>query len=141
MLFSFPEPGRPGQGTRNMMNFPFILEYALNLTETRDQAEEITGGNSTEGADTMADDVKNEVLALVLPDNTSFASAAWFYKSQATCAPNVTLATGLSDESLKGWEDYMEFCVGVAPNPTDEGWNARVDLWNKTLIALSASLC
>lgn len=120
------------------MNFPFVLQYALNLTETHDRAVAIVGANSTDGADTMADVVKNEVLKLVLLDDLSFATGAWYYKSQENCALNGTLAEGLKGESKGGWEEYMEFCVGVAPAPEDAGWVARENLWSKTLEVLSA---
>ena len=81
-------PGRPGQGTRNMMNAPFIKEYveSLKLTPTASEADN---------------------LALVLDDKYSFASAMWFYSAKCTDAVKAKVKEG----SLAGYTAYIKECV------------------------------
>jgi hypothetical protein len=103
----FPAPGNPGQGTRNLMNFPFIYQYALNTTSTAAQAQQIVADPSTATPDQM-----NAVLALVLPDELSFASGAWFLKeSGGGCTDDIV--QGLQAATLSGWQNYITTCVGT----------------------------
>jgi len=107
----FPAPGRPGQGTRDLMEFPFILAYALDTPSTAANATALVGTNATPSNDTM-----NAVLALVLPDDLSFASAAWFYKRSGSnhtgCSDDIV--QGLQAGTEAGWEAYTTGCVGTA---------------------------
>ncbi|KAK3301180.1 uncharacterized protein B0H64DRAFT_438278 [Chaetomium fimeti] len=84
-------PGRPGQGTANMMMADFTKEYATELFG----AEKVTGKSP------------DEILAMLMPDEYNFGSAAWFLMTK--CADvRETLKAG-TDE---GWSAYNE-CIGV----------------------------
>ncbi|TDL26004.1 hypothetical protein BD410DRAFT_560618 [Rickenella mellea] len=100
----FPPPGKPGQGTRNLMTFPFIMKYAQNTTATAAKADALSPNPAT------ADDAtKNAVLALMLPDDLSFASASWFYTNQC----DQSIVQGLQSATESGWENYITECVGT----------------------------
>ncbi|KAJ7624142.1 hypothetical protein B0H17DRAFT_963938 [Mycena rosella] len=66
----------PVQWTRNLMTFPFILQYALDTPSVAAQAQALVGATAV---DAVAPDTRNAVRALVLPDPLSVASAMWFY--------------------------------------------------------------
>ena len=68
----------------------------------------------------------NSIRALVLVDQYSFASAAWFLTTQ--CGPSVR--TGLQSGSLAGWQAYISGCVGTTP--TDD----RMAYWTRAKTAL-----
>ncbi|KAH6845176.1 hypothetical protein B0I37DRAFT_355673 [Chaetomium sp. MPI-CAGE-AT-0009] len=95
-------PGRPGQGTANMMMAEFTAEYATELFG----AEKVTGKSP------------DEILAMVTPDEHNFGSAAWFLKTK--CADvRETLKTG----SDAGWTAYNK-CIGV-----DGSLPERMEYW------------
>jgi hypothetical protein len=98
----FPEPGRPGQGTRNMQMFDFNYEFAMSKPELASQVP-------TGDASAFTDEQKNQVLALVMPDEYSFESAAWFLKTK--CEPAVL--DQLASDPDAGFLTYMNDCVGV----------------------------
>lgn len=75
-------------------------------------------------ADVPSDDQKNAIRATVLGDELSFASAAWFLRTQ--CASNVAQALQAANED--GFNTYMS-CVGVQ-DP------ARLALYQATLTAM-----
>lgn len=123
----FPAPGRPGQGTRNMMMFPFIYQYAVATPSTQAQAQQIVpNGSDLSG---VSDDNQTNVRKLVLGDELSFASGSWFYKTN--CKSN-EIAPGLQAETVEGWSAYITQCVGTTVTPD------RQALWNTTLSALKA---
>jgi hypothetical protein len=64
----------------------------------------------------------NAVRALVLPDQLSFASAAWFLVTQ--CPPEVR--TQLQTGSDAGWAAYITTCLGTEPGPRQAYWQAAV---------------
>jgi hypothetical protein len=97
-------PGRAGQGTRNMQMANFNLQYARSIPELADKANAITTG----GTDGLSPDQLNAILNLVLPDQYSFASAAWFLTSQ--CGP--TVRAELEAATDAGYKGYM-VCVGT----------------------------
>ncbi|KAJ3866090.1 hypothetical protein EV359DRAFT_72010 [Lentinula novae-zelandiae] len=93
-------PGNPGQGTRNLMEFPSV---------------------------NLPDETKNIIRAVVLGDGLSFASAMWFYtQSRATqlgqpgqgCLKLPGMVQGLQAQTQAGWENYITNCVGTTV--TDE---------------------
>jgi hypothetical protein len=98
-------PGRPGQGTRNMQMPQYNLLYARSIPELAPMANAITTGS----ADSLSTDQLNSLLALVLPDQYSWASAAWFLTSQ--CNPSV--ASGLESATDAAYSAYLS-CVGTA---------------------------
>ncbi|KAL5325874.1 hypothetical protein ACEPPN_007008 [Leptodophora sp. 'Broadleaf-Isolate-01'] len=97
-------PGRPGQGTRNMQMANYNLQYALSIPELAPKVSAITTSSSVDG---LSDDKLNAIRALVLPDEYSWASGAWFLKTQ--CA---SIRSALQTGSQAGFEAYMG-CLGV----------------------------
>jgi hypothetical protein len=129
----FPAPGRPGQGTRNLMMYPFVLDYALDTPSVAAQAQVVSQGKN--GTDpTVSDDTKNAVLALVLVDDLSFASAMWFYKrsgpQKTGCAANATIVQGLQSQTRAGWELFITSCIFTTV--TDD----RASVWENAIAAL-----
>ncbi|KAM0286968.1 hypothetical protein ACHAQH_000652 [Verticillium albo-atrum] len=114
----FPAPGRPGQGTRNLQMINFNLAYALDIPDLQKEAEGIAAGA---GADSLTDEQKNKILDLVLPDEYSWASAAWFLTTQCDAGVRTALQTG----SREGLDKYLSECVGT--EVTDD----RVAYWQR----------
>jgi hypothetical protein len=108
--FNTQQAGNPGQGTRNMQNAPFNVQFAQSVPQLAPQLAAIGTSNV------------NAVRALVLPDEFSFASAAWFLTSQ--CSPQVR--TALQTGSQDGWAQYITQCVGTEPGPRQAYWQAAV---------------
>jgi len=130
--FDRNQAGNPGQGTRNEMNFPFIYQYALDTPSTKDAALKLV----PDGTDltTVSDSTKNDVLALMLPDDLSFASAAWFLKRSAATGGtgcDQTIIDGLQAATEEGWEAYITGCVGTTV--TDD----RKKVYDAALAALA----
>lgn len=99
-------PGRPGQGTRNMQMLDFNKEYATSLFG----AEKATAASGTDG-----------VLGLVLGDEASFGSAAWFLNTKCPAS----IKAGLADGSSAGWIAYLTDCVGTEHTADrDVAWTA-----------------
>ncbi|KAF7514214.1 hypothetical protein GJ744_004539 [Endocarpon pusillum] len=103
--------GHVGQGTRNMQSGEYNLKYAQSIPMLREPLEEI--GTSDLG----------EVLKLVLPDEFSFNSAAWFLRTQ--CSPDIQ--EGLKNGGEEGWAKYIKECVGTDPEPRKADWQAAVN--------------
>ena len=108
-------PGRPGQGTRCMMMPNFVREYVASIPELAPQAI---------GKDDVA------VLALVLPDEYSFASASWFYSAHCTEAVKQGVQTG----SKSGWSDFLTECVGTTVDESREVY------WTRAMQALGVPI-
>jgi hypothetical protein len=88
----FPEPGRPGQGTRCMMMPPFVAEYATQLV----------GADKVQAAGEPA-----KVLALVNGDDEgSFGGGAWFMK--AKCG---NLIDQFASSPNAAWASFITSCV------------------------------
>jgi hypothetical protein len=111
----FPAPGRPGQGTRNMQMANYNLLYAKSIPELASPLSTITTASST---DALSDDQLNAIRALVLPDQYSFGSAAWFLTSQCNQTRSQLQAGGQA-----GYEAYLS-CVGVSATA------ARLAYWD-----------
>ncbi len=109
--FNTNRAGVTGQGTRNMQSGKLNLKYARALPELASQLA------ATGTADL------NAVRALVLPDQFSFGSAAWFLTSQCTQDDRAQLQTG----TQAGWAQYITSCVSVAPGPRQAYWQAAVN--------------
>ncbi|KAF5337667.1 hypothetical protein D9758_013022 [Tetrapyrgos nigripes] len=129
----FPPPGRPGQGTRNLMQFPFVYQYAVDNANTSSQALSLVPNNTTD-LDSVSDDTKNAVRKLVLGDQLSFSSAMWFYtqsgKNKTGCTHIDGMVEGLQVRTVAGWENYITQCIGTTV--TDD----RQKVWEQTLKAL-----
>lgn len=120
----FPTPGRPGQGTRNLQMPKYNLLYALAIPELKDKATEIAGG-VTDGA-SLSDDKKNAILDLVLPDDYTWGSGAWFLATQCGQDVRDSLAAG----TVKGFTLYMD-CIGTSA--TED----RVEYWTRAKAAFN----
>ncbi|KAI1627345.1 hypothetical protein EDD37DRAFT_677238 [Exophiala viscosa] len=112
----YPAPGRPGQGTRNMMMPNYVLEYASSIDTLSTQVDAAGG------------DV-GRILALVQPDEYSFASAAWYYSTQ--CGEGVK--ESVRHEGLTGWQAFVSECVVTTVNGEREAY------WTRACEALGVS--
>ncbi|KAJ1873474.1 hypothetical protein LPJ57_004935 [Coemansia sp. RSA 486] len=111
----YPAPGSPGQGTRSMMMWDFVQNYATFLYA--DKAESLLKGSTG----VVDDDTQNAVRDLVLNDNDSFGSGFWFLTEQA---PTYNQADKLKAGSLEDFKDYIE-------NGINTDWDvARGDRWS-----------
>ncbi|OTA91268.1 hypothetical protein M434DRAFT_76505 [Hypoxylon sp. CO27-5] len=113
-------PGRPGQGTCNMQQFPFNLEYAKSIPEL---AVKVNGVDEN-----VSDEKKNEILALVTPDEYNFGSGAWYFTKHCTADVQNALKAGTD----AGFEAYMG-CVGVQLDKD------RKDYWDRAKAAFGLS--
>ena len=77
---------------RRSLQQQFISEYATELF----------------GADKVTGKSPDAVLALVMPDEPNFGSAAWFLTRKCTADVRSSLATGTD----AGWVAYNQ-CIGV----------------------------
>lgn len=102
----FPSPGRPGQGTRNMQMPDNNLLYAKSIPALKDSLAKITTADSISGLST---DQLNAIRALVLPDEYSWASAAWYLTTNAKCVAARPAIQAGGDNGLKAYAS----CVGV----------------------------
>ena len=103
----------------------FNLKYALDVPELRESALAIIGGNATADGDELSDEDKDKVLALVMPDKYSFASAAWFLTTQC----EASVREGLAKDGDDGYEAYLTECIGV------EAGEDRLEHWATTKAA------
>ncbi|KAI1137890.1 hypothetical protein F5Y05DRAFT_65169 [Hypoxylon sp. FL0543] len=113
-------PGRPGQGTSNMQQFPFNLEYAKSIPEL---ADKVNGVDQN-----VPDDKKNEVLALVTPDEYNFGSGPWYFTKH--CSTDVQNALKAGTDA--GFQAYMG-CVGVVAGED------RLAYWDRAKTAFGLS--
>ncbi|OLN88728.1 hypothetical protein CCHL11_01966 [Colletotrichum chlorophyti] len=125
----FPAPGRPGQGTRNLQFPKYNLLYALDNPELKDKALEIVGGDVSVDGNDLPDDKKAAILDLVLPDDYSWGSAAWYYRKYCNQLTRDELAKG----TIRGYTLYMEECIGTT---FDEG---RLAYWQRAKAAFNLS--
>lgn len=86
-------PGRPGQGTKSMLMFAHLYNFAKSFPELQGAvAQNSPGGKLAEvnyaNADSMfSDSAKNAIRALVLGDAYTFKGGPWYLTSypSATC--------------------------------------------------------
>lgn len=99
------------------MTFPFVAKYALETPEVAGQVVSIAPGISANAPPDQLNqtpaETMNAVRALVLRDDLSFASAAWFLRTK--CTPDI--ATGLASATTDAWGKYMTVCVGTTDVP------------------------
>ncbi|KAJ2744327.1 hypothetical protein GGI20_003054 [Coemansia sp. BCRC 34301] len=105
-------PGRPGQGTRAMLMYNFVEQYAQALHPA--EATQALGGG-------MSNETQNNVRALVLNDNDSFGSGFWYL---VTKAPGYHAKPDrLRDGNVDDFKDYIVNGVGA-------GWDSsRQTIW------------
>lgn len=116
----FPAPGRPGQGTRNLQMANYNLEYALSIPALKSQAQALAPAGTTTG---LTDDTLNSILALVLPDEYAWASAAWFLTTQCDASVRTQLQSG----GQAGWENYLTACVGTSATSDRQAYWTRAN--------------
>ncbi|KAL4793509.1 hypothetical protein BDV19DRAFT_366572 [Aspergillus venezuelensis] len=96
----YPEPGNPGQGTRNMQSPTFNQEYGASFPEIADRIAE-------------AGDDLTTMLDIILEDPVrDFGSGAWFLVNHCPEQYRTPLQTG----SEEGWRGFIENCVETAAN-------------------------
>ena len=108
-------PGTPGQGTRCMISPAFVKRYVASIPALASSAA------STSDPAAMLD--------LVLSDQYSFASAAWFLTTQCSQEVRAQLQTG----SDAGWEAFIQQCVQTSLT------DARRAYWKKAVAALGVA--
>jgi len=118
-------PGRPGQGTKAMLNFPFIYAYAMAQPELSAQVVQLSGGVTldTSNLDSVSPDTQMAIRSLVLPDNYTFGAASYYLKTNCP-------ATGdeLSSGGLPAYQTYISTCVGTEFTPDRQAkWCAAVN--------------
>lgn len=115
-------PGRPGQGTKCMLMFPHLYNFALSFPELKPEVlklsppEAQTSGVTYNNYESLFPniDTRNKIRELVLPDKYTFKCAPWVLTSYsgATC-DKTTLNSGL-DGFVKTMEPPC-FSVDVTP--------------------------
>jgi hypothetical protein len=100
-----------------MMTFPFIAKYALETPDVAGKvasiAPGINGDMTFDQLNQTPANVMNKVRALVLRDNLSFASAAWFLRTK--CSPDIS--RGLAGATAAAWSEYMSVCINTSDAP------------------------
>ncbi len=117
----FPAPGRPGAGTRSMLTPPYVLDYVKSIPALASQ----TSATTTSG---LSDDELNTIRALVLPDEYTWGSAAWYLTSQCSSSIRTQLQAG----GQAGFEAYLG-CLGVSAT------SDRLAYWNRANTAFGIS--
>ena len=111
------------------MTFPFIAKYALETPDVAPKvasiAPGINAGMTFDQLNQTPPDTMNAVRALVLRDDLSFASAAWFLRTK--CSPDI--ATGLAGATAAAWSRYMTACLFTGDDP------ARLEGYRRALRA------
>jgi len=102
----------------------YNLLYARSIPALATQLSAITTASTISG---LSDDQLNAIRALVLPDEYSWASAAWFLTTQCSTVRSALQAGGQS-----GYDAYLA-CIGVSP--TDD----RLAYWTRANAALGIS--
>lgn len=120
-------PGNPGQGTRNMQMPNYNLEYAQSIPALSSQLSAITTANSISG---LSNDQLNAIRALVLPDEYTWASGAWFLTTK--CA---SIRSALQAGGQAGYEAYLG-CIGAT---SQDEQAARLAYWNSANAAFGIS--
>jgi hypothetical protein len=105
------QQGHVGQGTYNMQSGEYNLKYAQSIPVLREQ---LAASGTTD---------LNTVRNLVLADEFSFASGAWFLVTQCSAEVRQQLQMG----SEEGWAQYISQCVGTEPEPRKAYWQAAVN--------------
>ncbi|KAI2635069.1 hypothetical protein GGS21DRAFT_91151 [Xylaria nigripes] len=112
-------PGRPGQGTSNMQMINFNVEFAESIPELLSAITQL-------GSIDSSDQMKNQLLDLVIDDKFNFRSGPWFLTSQCSKA----VVDELASASDKAFADYMA-CVGTTLTPE------RTAYWTRAKTALN----
>ena len=116
-------PGRPGQGTKCMLMPPHLYNFAISFPELKPQVESLSPSAAKDGVtygnyDALfsEDTTRNQIRALVLPNEYTFKCATWFMTSYTA----VTCDKTVLDEGLSGFKKTMKSCFGVDVDVTPE---------------------
>ncbi|ORX71851.1 hypothetical protein DL89DRAFT_291139 [Linderina pennispora] len=111
----FPDPGRPGQGTRSMLMYNFIEEYAKYLYADKAHALLESSGSSP----------------LVLGDDDSFGSGFWFLAHEASSYYN-------NPDKLRDgqWQDFKDYIVNGVGASWDDARNVTWNAVNDAVLSL-----
>ena len=116
-------PGRPGQGTRNMMQPNFIYEYAKDV-DAAALAKAAPGINTGLELENGKNATKVAVLDIVnKSDDLSFGSAAWFLTTKCDKDIRENLKKGDEDS----WTKYITDCVSTPLGDRKAGWQKALD--------------
>jgi hypothetical protein len=107
------QQGTAGQGTRNMQMGNYNLQYAQYIATINATFASQLGATSTSDL--------NAVRALVLPDQYSFASGAWFLAK--ICTPAVR--TAVQTQGYAGYNIYITQCVGTTMTSARQAYWTR----------------
>jgi len=127
-----PAPGRPGQGTRNLMMFPYVYLFTQATSSLQAPAYAIVQDPTT-----ATPDQENQILDLAIQsDNLSFSTGAWFYTTQCSQSVKEGLQA-ITDPTdlyqMVAWANYTTQCVGTTV--TDD----RIAAFTTAFAALSAA--
>ncbi|KAE8449203.1 hypothetical protein EG329_008370 [Mollisiaceae sp. DMI_Dod_QoI] len=120
-------PGTPGQGTRNMQIADFNLLYAKSIPALASQISTMTTASTTSG---LSNDQLNAIRALVLPDQYSWASGAWYLATQCASVRPALQAGGQASYQL-----YLN-CIGATDSSE---LSARLAYWTRANTAFGIS--
>ncbi|KAJ1961270.1 hypothetical protein GGI12_003343 [Dipsacomyces acuminosporus] len=113
-------PGRPGQGTRSMLMYNFVKEYAAALHPG--EVSRLAAGNEDDNA-------KNAVRELVLNNDDSFGSGFWYLTAKAKEYHNNP--GKLRDGNADDFKDYVL-------NGVHAGWDdTRMKIWTSVNSAIA----
>jgi len=125
-------PGNPGQGTKAMLMPNFIIEYAQSLSISTD---DIQPGLNAGNIGNQDKEIRNKVLDLVLSDDKTYGSAAWYYSAKC----DDTVKTGLRGKDIKlaDWTAYITGCINTTLDPEGKrqaGFKTALEALGGTLI-------
>ncbi|KAJ2770010.1 hypothetical protein IWQ56_002331 [Coemansia nantahalensis] len=113
-------PGRPGQGTRAMLMYNFVYEYAKYLFPDAVKAE----WKGLEFGTAENNKTMNDVAAMVIADEpTSFGAGFWYLSKSTTGFYNNDAA--LRDGNVDDFKGYL--VDGIHTTAAEE----RITIWNK----------
>ena len=104
-----------------MMSPTNVAKYVASISAVSAQAT-----SSTDPA---------SVLDLVLEDQYTFASAAWYYSTQCSAGVKSQLQTG----TQAGWEGFLTGCVDLTSSDLAAEGAARNAYWNRAVVALGVT--
>ena len=132
-------PGRPGQGTKCMLMFPHLYNFAISFPELKPQvlnlspdgAKTTTGVTSSNYEELFDPDTENKIRELVVSgDKYTYKCAAWF----VTSYPGATCDKTVLNSGLEGFKETMNTCFYAAIN------DDRISKWCATAKALSPGM-
>ncbi|PUU83574.1 hypothetical protein B9Z19DRAFT_1038718 [Tuber borchii] len=104
-------PGRPGQGTKAMLMFPHIYDYALSQPALRVEVLRISNGTALNVTIDNTDKIpvadQKAIRALVLPEKYTYAAAMWYLWNKCQASMVMKLAEG----GFEAFREYIRDCI------------------------------